>query len=205
MDADLNRAAIKRVLGQPDAAVIAWGAPERVATDFGCPGCLGTRRAFRPSRSTVVRPVASGGGKTDITKVGLNSIPEGVVKNNLKGISPQMEKKGWVDAQGRKGKVGVARPHSSSSKAASSAARHLCWGTSVSARAQCAAQLHARLRVWARAAAPLITRQQCSQTLSHPLLRFFPHMHTSTTGLRCVQVRQQVWRQRGRLLTNLHP
>jgi hypothetical protein len=52
-----------------------------------------------------VRPVASGGGKTDITKVGLNSIPEGVVKNNLKGIAPQMEKKGWVDAQGRKGKV----------------------------------------------------------------------------------------------------
>jgi hypothetical protein len=53
----------------------------------------------------VVRPVASGGGKTDITKVGLNSIPEGVVKNNLKGISPQMDKKGWVDSQGRKGKV----------------------------------------------------------------------------------------------------
>lgn len=53
----------------------------------------------------MVRPVASGGGKTDITKVGLNSVPEGVVKNNLKGISPQMEKKGWVDSQGRKGKV----------------------------------------------------------------------------------------------------
>jgi photosystem II protein len=53
----------------------------------------------------VVRPVASGGGKTDLNKVGLNSIPEGVVKNNLKGIAPQMEKKGWVDAQGRKGKV----------------------------------------------------------------------------------------------------
>jgi hypothetical protein len=53
----------------------------------------------------VVRPVASGGGKVDLNKVGLNSIPEGVVKNNLKGISPIMEKKGWVDPQGRKGKV----------------------------------------------------------------------------------------------------
>jgi len=67
-------------------------------------------RAFRPSRSTVVRPVASGGGKTDLSKVGLNSIPEGVVKNNLMGKAPQMEKKGWVDAQGRKGKgYGVYR------------------------------------------------------------------------------------------------
>lgn len=53
----------------------------------------------------MVRPLASGGGKVDLTKVGLNSIPEGVVKNNLKGISPQMDKKGWVDSQGRKGKV----------------------------------------------------------------------------------------------------
>jgi photosystem II protein len=66
-----------------------------------------TCRAFKPSRSTVVRPVASGGGKTDLNKVGLNSIPEGVVKNNLKGIAPAMEKKGWVDSQGRKGKVGT--------------------------------------------------------------------------------------------------
>jgi hypothetical protein len=48
---------------------------------------------------------ASGGGKTDLKKVGLNSVPDGVVKNNLMGISPTMQKKGWVDAQGRKGKV----------------------------------------------------------------------------------------------------
>lgn len=128
MDANLNRAASERVLGQHDAAVVAWGATERVATGLGCPGCLGTRRAFRPSRSTVVRPVASGGGKTDLTKVGLNSIPEGVVKNNLKGIAPQMEKKGWVDAQGRKGKVGGTstpqQQRSNSSSQARSAARH---------------------------------------------------------------------------------
>jgi photosystem II protein len=48
---------------------------------------------------------ASGGGKTDLKKVGLNSVPEGTVKNNLLGIAPTMQKKGWVDAQGRKGKV----------------------------------------------------------------------------------------------------
>lgn len=66
-------------------------------------------RAFAPSRALVVRPVASS-GKTDLNKQGLNSVPEGVVKNNLKGISPQMDKKGWVDAQGRKGKgYGVYR------------------------------------------------------------------------------------------------
>ena len=67
-------------------------------------------RAFKPSRSSVVRPLASGGGKTDLSKVGLNSVPEGVVKNNLMGKAPQMEKKGWVDSQGRKGKgLGVYR------------------------------------------------------------------------------------------------
>lgn len=59
------------------------------------------RRASR--RTAVIR--ASGGGKTDIKKQGLNSVPDGVVKNNLMGVAPQMQKKGWVDAQGRKGKV----------------------------------------------------------------------------------------------------
>jgi len=55
----------------------------------------------KPRRSVVAK---SGGGKTDITKVGLNSIEEGVVKQNLMGKSRFMDKKGWVDAQGRKGK-----------------------------------------------------------------------------------------------------
>jgi photosystem II protein len=49
----------------------------------------------------------SGGGKTDITKVGLNSIENDTVKQNLMGKSRYMEKKGWVDSQGRKGKVRV--------------------------------------------------------------------------------------------------
>jgi hypothetical protein len=48
--------------------------------------------------------IRASSGKTDLKKVGLNSVPEGVVKNNLMGISPTMQKKGWVDAQGRKGK-----------------------------------------------------------------------------------------------------
>jgi len=58
----------------------------------------------RVSRRTCVRPVASS-GKTNINEVGLNSIEEGVVKQNLMGKSRYMDKKGWVDAQGRKGKV----------------------------------------------------------------------------------------------------
>jgi photosystem II protein len=58
---------------------------------------------LRVSRRTCVRPVASS-GKTNINEVGLNSIEEGVVKQNLMGKSRYMDKKGWVDAQGRKGK-----------------------------------------------------------------------------------------------------
>jgi photosystem II 10kDa protein len=49
-------------------------------------------------------------GKTDITKVGLNSIENETVKANLMGKSRVMNKKGWVDSQGRKGKgYGVYR------------------------------------------------------------------------------------------------
>lgn len=46
-----------------------------------------------------------GGKRTDIGKQGLSSIKNAVVKNNLMGISPSMEKKDWTDSQGRKGKV----------------------------------------------------------------------------------------------------
>lgn len=57
-----------------------------------------------------MRPVASGGGKVDIKKVGLNSIEDPVVQQNLMGRSRYMDKKGWKDAQGRKGKgLGVYR------------------------------------------------------------------------------------------------
>ncbi|WIA34044.1 hypothetical protein OEZ86_012423 [Tetradesmus obliquus] len=70
---------------------------------------VGQGMSLRASRRTAVIR-ASGGGKTDIKKQGLNSVPDGVVKNNLMGVAPQMQKKGWVDAQGRKGKgYGVYR------------------------------------------------------------------------------------------------
>lgn len=49
--------------------------------------------------------VANKGKKTDIGKQGLSSIKNAVVKNNLMGISSVMDKKGWVDSQGNKGKV----------------------------------------------------------------------------------------------------
>lgn len=39
------------------------------------------------------------------TQVGLESIDDPVVQQNLKGRSRFMDKKGWVDPQGRKGKV----------------------------------------------------------------------------------------------------
>lgn len=57
------------------------------------------------SARRVVRPVASGGGKVDITKVGLNSIEDEVVKMNLMGKSRYMNNKEWRDSSGRKGKV----------------------------------------------------------------------------------------------------
>eukprot|EP00879_Flechtneria_rotunda_P000163 GHRR01000233.1.p1 GENE.GHRR01000233.1~~GHRR01000233.1.p1 ORF type:complete len:147 (+),score=39.97 GHRR01000233.1:163-603(+) len=66
-------------------------------------------RSTRAARSAV-RPVASGGGKTDLNKVGLNSVGDKTVQNNLMGKSRYMDKKGWVDSQGRKGKgLGVYR------------------------------------------------------------------------------------------------
>ena len=49
--------------------------------------------------------VTANSKKTDIRKQGLESIKDEVVKANLMGVSRKMDKKGWVDAQGRKGKV----------------------------------------------------------------------------------------------------
>lgn len=40
-----------------------------------------------------------------LPQVGLNSIEDPTVKNNLMGRSRFMGKKGWTDTQGRKGKV----------------------------------------------------------------------------------------------------
>lgn len=64
----------------------------------------------RSSRRSV-KPVASS-GKIDITKQGMNKIPEGTIKQNLMGRSRYMKDKNWVDPQGRKGKVRKHR-HSS--------------------------------------------------------------------------------------------
>lgn len=61
-------------------------------------------------------------GKTDITKVGLNSIEDPTIQNNLMGKSRFMNKKDWTDASGRKGKVsrgsGPAPPGGASRKVA---------------------------------------------------------------------------------------
>ena len=43
--------------------------------------------------------------KTDIKKQGLESIKNPIIKQNLMGVSSSMEKKGWTDPSGRKGKV----------------------------------------------------------------------------------------------------
>ena len=43
--------------------------------------------------------------KTDLKKQGLESIKNAVVKQNLMGVSKSMDKKGWTDPSGRKGKV----------------------------------------------------------------------------------------------------
>ena len=55
------------------------------------------RRAAR--RSLVVR---NSSDKTNIKEVGLNSVENDTVRNNLMGKSRFMDKKGWVDSQGRK-------------------------------------------------------------------------------------------------------
>lgn len=51
--------------------------------------------------------VVASGKKIDISKQGLNSIDNKVVKLNLMGRSETMAKKDWVDPQGRKGKVRI--------------------------------------------------------------------------------------------------
>ncbi|KIZ04041.1 Photosystem II polypeptide, chloroplastic Flags: Precursor [Monoraphidium neglectum] len=70
---------------------------------------LATALPVRSSRRMlVVRN--TGGERTNLNEVGLNSVADTTVRNNLMGKSRFMEKKGWVDAQGRKGKgIGVYR------------------------------------------------------------------------------------------------
>ncbi|GMH39910.1 hypothetical protein BSKO_07814 [Bryopsis sp. KO-2023] len=56
------------------------------------------------SRASIDTMVVANSKKTEINKQGLNSIKNATVKQNLMGVSSSMDKKGWVDPQGRKGK-----------------------------------------------------------------------------------------------------
>ncbi|CAK0785329.1 hypothetical protein CVIRNUC_008536 [Coccomyxa viridis] len=63
------------------------------------------------SRAPAIRNVVvANSKKTDLKKQGLESIKNAVVKQNLMGVSKSMDKKGWTDPSGRKGKgFGVYR------------------------------------------------------------------------------------------------
>ncbi|GMH41957.1 hypothetical protein BSKO_09876 [Bryopsis sp. KO-2023] len=67
---------------------------------------LGAPVGFKATRSrtSVNTTVVASGKKIDLGKQGLNSVKNETVKKNLMGVSSSMEKKGWVDSQGRKGK-----------------------------------------------------------------------------------------------------
>lgn len=69
------------------------------------PGSEAVSLAFARRASRRQAVITASSGKTDINKVGLNSIEDPTVKQNLMGRSRFMDKKGWVDSQGRKGKV----------------------------------------------------------------------------------------------------
>ncbi|KAI8471951.1 MAG: photosystem II 10 kDa polypeptide PsbR-domain-containing protein [Monoraphidium minutum] len=70
---------------------------------------LATALPVRSGRRTLVVRNSSE-PKTNLKEVGLNSVENDTVRNNLMGKSRFMEKKGWVDSQGRKGKgYGVYR------------------------------------------------------------------------------------------------
>jgi hypothetical protein len=85
-------------------------------------------RSRAPAARNVV--VASG-KKTDLKKQGLESIKNAVVKKNLQGVSDSMNKKGWTDPSGRKGKVqpaslfiALAKPPGPGRKSSSMAGAH---------------------------------------------------------------------------------
>merc|ERR1712093_216971 len=62
---------------------------------------------FGQRKSTKI--VVAACGKSSAPK-GVSSVKDETIRNNLMGVSPFMNKKGWVDAQGRKGKgYGVYR------------------------------------------------------------------------------------------------
>ena len=60
----------------------------------------------RRSRAPALRyVVVASSKKTDLKKQGLESIKNAVLKQNLMCVSKSMDKKGWTDPSGRKGKV----------------------------------------------------------------------------------------------------
>merc|ERR1711939_1042404 len=66
-----------------------------------------TTKTYRHCKSIEI--VMAACGKSSAPK-GVSSVKDETVRNNLMGVSPFMNKKGWVDAQGRKGKgYGVYR------------------------------------------------------------------------------------------------
>lgn len=69
------------------------------------PVTLGYSFSSRTRPSLLI--TASSKTKTDLTKVGLNSVQDPVVKKNLMGYSDTMKDKNWTDPQGRKGKVSL--------------------------------------------------------------------------------------------------
>merc|ERR1719269_271955 len=55
------------------------------------------------------KKIVTNSGKKSAPK-GAYSVDDDTVRNNLMGVSPYMNKKGWIDSQGRKGKgLGVYR------------------------------------------------------------------------------------------------
>merc|ERR1711977_557459 len=63
----------------------------------------------REQKAEVSRDVVASSGKK-IPPKGVSSVKEETIRNNLMGVSRYMNKKGWVDSQGRKGKgYGVYR------------------------------------------------------------------------------------------------
>lgn len=61
--------------------------------------------ACRPARRSLVVMNNAKIPKTDISKQGLNTIEDDVIRNNLMGRSRVMKTKEWRDASGQKGKV----------------------------------------------------------------------------------------------------
>merc|ERR1719420_1080435 len=65
-------------------------------------------KMFR-KRAQVSKTIVASSGRKSAPR-GVGSVENTTVRNNLMGVSPYMDKKGWVDAQGRKGKgFGVYR------------------------------------------------------------------------------------------------